>query len=99
MSADEFGLSFPVALAQKILLNLSGRSTWKRVDEVNALGTLEVRQTLARETHQLFFRCAGSLFQHHDRVWHFSPTLIRRRDNCGFKHRGVFVEQAFDLDR
>ena len=52
ISADEFGFSLPIAFAQEVFLNLAGGRARERVDEVDPLGTLEMRQPLAAEINQ-----------------------------------------------
>lgn len=53
LSADEFGFSLPISLAEHVLLNLSRSRARQRVDELDAARALEVSKVLAAEVDQL----------------------------------------------
>jgi hypothetical protein len=87
------------APSQHEFLHFTRRGLRKLVDDADPLRCLEMGQTVADVTLELFLGGSGAIPQYHEGMGRFTPSVMWHADDRDFLYRRVTQEAAFDLNR
>src|SRR5579871_3438344 len=92
-------LAGPILLAQFFLQDLSRAGLREAFHEFNGARALIVRNARAAEFQQFGFCGACARLQHHQRLGHLAPLLVRNRDHRGFVNSSMGGKRFFQFER
>src|SRR5262249_36500113 len=87
------------ARAESRLLELPGRCTWDRVDELEHIRQPESRKVRLEKRTQIFGGGCGAWLQDYRRQGTLNPPRGRDRNDCGFSNRRMPHQCGLERDR